>query len=222
MSDEPVLSFAAVSLVLGGVRLFDGLDLTVAPGERVAIVGESGTGKSVMLRLATGMLEPLSGEVRLFGEALALADAPARRRLRSRCGLALQGGSLIAALSVEDNLWLALGAVSGARARLRRRLDRVLFAFGIEHAAALAAGALSGGERQRVELARAFLREPELLVLDEPLAGLSASAATIEAQLARQIVPRGRALLLFTQDAALAGRLCERVLRLERGRLGGA
>jgi ABC-type multidrug transport system ATPase subunit len=214
-----VLDLAGVSLVLGGVRLFDGLDLVIRRGERVAVVGDSGTGKSVLLRLASGMIDPLSGTIALLGDNLEQADAAKRRLLRSRCGMALQGGSLIAGLSVEDNMWLALGAVAAARARLRRRLDRVMFEFGIEYAAQMRAGDLSEGERRRVELARAFLRDPELVMLDEPIEGLRAGGAAIEAQLVRQIVQRGRGLLLMTQDIALATRLCERVLRLSRGRL---
>jgi ABC-type multidrug transport system ATPase subunit len=219
MTATPVLDLAGVSLVLGGVRLFDGVDLVLHAGDRVAVVGNSGTGKSVLLRLAMGLTDPLAGRIALFGEDLVGADAPRRRLLRSRCGLALQGGSLLAELSVEDNMWLALGTVAAARARMRRRLDRVMFEFGIEYAANLRAGDLSAGERQRVELARAFLRNPELVMLDEPTDGLRASGAAIEAQIVRQIVPRGRTLMIFTQDAALAARLCDRVLHLVRGRL---
>ena len=219
MSEPPVLQLAGVSLVLGGVRLMDGVDLVLQRGERVAVVGKSGTGKSVLLRLACGMTDPLAGRIALFGEDLSGADATKRRILRSRCGLALQGGSLLAGLSVEDHLWLALGTVASARARVRRRLDRVLYEFGIEYAANLRAGDLSTGERQRVELARTFLRDPELVILDEPLDGLRASGEAIEAQVRRQIVPRGRSLLLMTQDAGVAARLCDRVFRLSRGRL---
>jgi ABC-type multidrug transport system ATPase subunit len=219
MSRDPVLALASVSLVMGGVRLLDELDLTLMPGERVAIVGDSGTGKSLILRLATGMLDPLSGSVSLLGQDLAELGAEARRLLRARCGLALQGGSLIGSMSVEDNLWLGLGTVAAARRRLRRRLDRMMFEFGIEYATSLPAAGLSEGERRRVELARTFLRDPEFVVLDEPLDGVRASGAAIEAQLHRQIVPRGRSLLLLTQDAALAGRLCERIYRISRGRL---
>ncbi|WP_353230181.1 ABC transporter ATP-binding protein [Novosphingobium sp.] len=219
MSIAPVLTMAGVSLVLGDVRLFDGIDLTVGAGERVGVVGDSGTGKSVLLRLASGLTDPLAGTITLFGESLVNAEPPQRRILRSRCGLGLQGGSLISGLTVEDNLWLALGAVSAARARLRRRLDRVMYEFGIDYAAAMRAGDLSQGERQRVELARAFLRNPELLVLDEPLEALRACGPDMETRLLRQITPRGRSLLLLTQDVALAERLCDRVLHLVRGRL---
>ena len=219
MMAPPVLELAGVSLVLGGVRLMDGVDLVIRNGERVAVVGESGVGKSMLLRLACGMADPLAGRIALFGEDLALANAARRRILRSRCGLALQGGSLLAGLSVENNMWLALGTVASARARMRRRLDRVMYDFGIEYAANARAGDLSTGERHRVGLAQTFLRNPELVILDEPLNGLRASGDAIEAQLARQIIPRGRSLLLVTQDAGLAARLCDRVLRLSRGRL---
>ncbi|WP_374411280.1 ATP-binding cassette domain-containing protein [Novosphingobium colocasiae] len=217
MSDAAVLGFSAVSLVIGARRLFDRLDLCLGRGERVAIIGPSGTGKSVIQRLAIGMTPPLTGSVALFGEDLGALPAAAQRRLRGRCGMVFQGGSLIGSLSVEDNLWLALDAAPAARKRLRRRIDRALFDFGIEHAAPLIAGDLSEGERRRGELGRAFVRDPELLILDEPLVGLHADADAIEAVLARQIIARGRALLLLTQDRGLAHRLCERVLLLENG-----
>ena len=219
MSGEPVLELRSMSLVIGGVRLLDHIDLVLQKGDRVGIVAESGTGKSLILRLAAGMLAPLSGTVSLFGEDLASLSADELRRLRSRCGLVLQGGSLIGGLSVEDNLWLCLGTVAAARKRLRRRLDRMMFEFGVEYAANLPAGELSQGERRRVELARAFLREPELIILDEPLDGVRASAEALEKHLLRQIVQRSRTLLLLTQDERLAGRLCDRVYRLTRGRL---
>ncbi|MBJ7444770.1 MAG: ATP-binding cassette domain-containing protein, partial [Sphingobium sp.] len=112
-----LLAFESVSLVLGGVRLLDRIDLTIAAGERVAIVGESGSGKGWLLRLAVGLAEPGSGTVRLIGVALDGADTDARRLLRSRCGLAMQGGSLLGDLSVEENLRLALGRVGGRDAR---------------------------------------------------------------------------------------------------------
>jgi ABC-type multidrug transport system ATPase subunit len=219
MSAAPVLELAGVSLVLGGIRLIDGVDLVLRCGERVAVVGESGTGKSVLVRLACGMADPLAGRIALFGEDLSHADAAKRRILRSRCGIALQGGALLAGLSVENNLWLALGTGASARARMRRRLDRVMYEFGIEYAANVRAGDLSAGEQHRVGLAQSFLRNPDLVILDEPLDGLRANCDAIEAQLHRQIVPRGRSLLLMTQDERLAARLCDRVLRLSRGRL---
>lgn len=214
------LAFDGVSLVLGGTRLFDRIDLTIEPGERVAILADSGLGKSWLLRLAIGLVVPSSGTVRLMDRPLDEADADARRLLRARCGVAMQGGSLLGDLSVEENMRLALGSSGGRNSGgAARRIDRLLLEFALEQAATTRADRLSVGERRRAELARAFVRDPELLILDEPFEGAFARGDALEAQVRRRIVPQGRALLLLTQDEALAGRLCERVCRLSRGRL---
>jgi len=219
VNGDAVLAFEEVAYVTGGIRLFDGLSFSLGPAERLAILGGSGDGKSMIARLAIGLARPLSGAVRLFGADLDTLGQEELRARRARCGLTVQGGSLLGSLSVEDNLWLSLGAVAGARARLRRKLDRILLEFQLEHVVGVVADALSAGERRRVELARAFLRDPDLVILDEPLDGARAYADRLEAQIRRQTVSRGRALLLLTQDADLAGRLCDRVLRLDRNRL---
>lgn len=211
-----VLAFDGVSLVLGGARLFDRIDLALAPGDRVAILGDSGSGKSWLLRLAVGLTEPGSGTVALMDVPLAQTDSDERRRLRARCGLVMQGGSLLGDLSVVENMALA---VAGGASHARRRIDRLLLEFGLEQSADIRADALSTGQRRRAELARAFMRDPDLLVLDEPFEGAFARSDGLEAQVRRRIVPHGRALLLLTQDAALAARLCDRLYRLEQGRL---
>ena len=212
---EPLLVFDGVGLVLGGVRLFDSMSMTVATAERVAIVADSGRGKTVIARLALGLVAPTSGAVTLFGEPIAQVDPEQQRRVRGRCGLALQGGSLFAALSVEDNLALAFGSGSrGATRALRRRTDRLLIDFRIEHCAATLVEDLSTGERRRVELARAFVRDPDLVILDEPFEGASAQTDKLEDQVRRHVVGRARALLLLTQNAELAARLAQRVYRL--------
>lgn len=213
---SPLLAFDAVSLILGETRLLDRVDVQIAAGDRVAILADSGAGKSWLLRLAIGLVAPGSGTVRLMGIALDEAGPAARRLLRARCGVAMQGGSLLGDLSVEENMRLAIGSGSG---RTARRIDRLLLEFGLEQAAATRADTLSIGERRRGELARAFARDPELLILDEPFEGAFARGDMLEARVRRRIVPQGRALLLLTQDRALAGRLCERIYRLERGRL---
>ena len=211
---EPVLAFEDAGLVLGGTRLFDAMTFAIAPAERVAIVADSGRGKTVIARLALGLIAPSSGRIALFGEHVARLPAPEQRRLRGRCGVAFQGGSLLAALSVEDNLALALGTSRRAARAAQRRIDRLVIDFRIEHCAANPAGELSTGEQRRVELARAFVRDPDLVILDEPFEGAAAQTAALEEQVRRHVVGRARAMLLLTQDAALAGRVAQRVLRL--------
>jgi ABC-type glutathione transport system ATPase component len=208
------LRFDRVGLAVGGARVLDGLDFAIGPAERVALVGPSGAGKSLVVRLALGLVPATSGRIELFGTDPAEATPGAVRRARARAGFVLQGGSLLGELSVEDNLLLGFGPdpIGG---RGGRRLDRLLLQLGIEHLARRPAAGLSAGERIRVELARGLLRDPELLILDDPLAGAGGRAAAIEELLGRQIGPRRRAMLLVTEDEALAARLAERVVRLQ-------
>jgi ABC-type multidrug transport system ATPase subunit len=196
----------------------DRIDLTLAPSERVAVVGANGSGKSMIVRLAVGLLSPTQGKVRLFGVNLDAADGPALGRLRSRVGASLQGGSLLSDLSVEDNLRLGMGATRGDP-MLDPALNRILITFGLERVASNLISGLSEGEQRRVELARAVGRSPELLLLDEPFDGADAQTASdletrVKAWLLRQ---PNAALLLATHDEALARRLDATVLRLDRG-----
>jgi len=214
-----VLHLNAVSLISSGQRLLDNVNLQIGTAERVAIVGESGVGKSMLMRLALGLCEPLSGTVALFGENLAHGDHDARRRLRRQCGVSFQGGSLIRGLSVDENLWLALTSPAAARPRLRRKIDRIGFEFGIDHLLATPVDALSQGQARMVELARAFVHDPELVLLDSPLEETPSRSVFLERQLKRHTVTRPRAMLLVTQNDELAFRCCERVYRLEEGRL---
>lgn len=213
------LHLNAVSLISSGQRLLDNVNLQIGTAERVAIVGASGAGKSMLLRLALGLCEPLSGTAALFGEDLAHCDDDARRRLRRKCGVSFQGGSLIRGLTVGENLWLALASPVEARPRLRRKLDRIGLEFGIDHLFATPVDALSQGQARMVELARAFVHDPEFVLLDGPLEEMPSRSEFLEKQLQRHTVIRPRAMLLVTQNEDVAFRVCERVYRLEEGRL---
>jgi len=214
-----VLHLNAVSLISSGQRLLDNVNLEIGTAERVAIVGASGVGKSMLMRLALGLWEPLSGTAALFGEDLVHCNHDDRRRLRRQCGVSFQGGSLIRGLTVDENLWLALTSPVAARPRLRRKLDRIGFEFGIDHLFATPVDALSQGQARMVELARAFVHDPEFVLLDGPLEEMPSRSEFLEKQLQRHTVIRPRAMLLVTQNEDVAFRVCERVYRLEEGRL---
>lgn len=216
--DAPLV-FRDVGHVAGGRRVLDRVTLVVSAGDRTAVVGANGSGKSIIARLAIGLAAPVSGRVSLFGADLAVASARAARRLRGRVGLVLQGGSLLSELTVEENLRLGVGATTRrGLARLRPRIDRILLAFSLEGVSLRLVEALSTGERRRLELARAFLRDPDLLILDDPFEGLDAAAA---AELERRVLALlGRhscACLILTGDGALARRMAARVLTLAGG-----
>lgn len=219
---EPVARLAAVSLVYptpaGPVQVLDGVDLTVAPGEIIAVTGPSGSGKSSMIAVIGGLERATAGSVRVVGVDLATASEAARTELRRRAlGIVFQAYHLVPAMTALENAALPL-TLAGARGA-RRRAAEMLEAVGLGHRLDHRPAALSGGEQQRVAIARAFVARPRLILADEPTGNLDQRTGRkivdIMFGTAREM---GAALLLVTHDLALAER-CDRMIALEDGRL---
>jgi len=202
----------------GPLSILEHLDLMVASGEAVAVLGASGSGKSTLLGLLAGLDQASAGEVELLGHRLRDLDEDARAVLRAgRVGFVFQSFQLLPTLTAEENVLLPLELASGkdARAAARAALARVGLAARAHHYPRQ----LSGGEQQRVAIARAFAPGPEVLFADEPTGNLDlATGAHVIDLLLGLRVEQGTALVLATHDPTLAGR-CDRRLRLERGRL---
>ncbi len=211
------LAFEDVSYVAGGRRLLDRISFALADGERLAIVGANGSGKSLITRMAAGLIRPASGRVAVLGARWTGQDEALRRRV----GVVLQQGALLTDLTVAENVRFRLGHVlrSGER-RAAIRVDRALSDFGMEYAGDQPVGALSLGERRRADLAQALVTDPDLLVLDDVFDGIdAASAADLEARILRLTARRRRTLLFLTHDRERAGRMAERIVGLENGKL---
>ncbi|MDP2259285.1 MAG: ABC transporter ATP-binding protein [Caulobacter sp.] len=204
------LSLDAVTLTLpsaaGPVEILRGVSLTVEPGERVAVVGPSGSGKSSLIAVAAGLEQPTSGAVRLFGQDLGRLSEDGRAKLRrGKVSLVFQSFHLLPNMTAEENVSapLEIAGRSAAAKTAREWLDRVGLSERLRHYP----HQLSGGEQQRVALARALAIQPELLFADEPTGNLDAANASGVADLMFELVAEtGAALVLVTHDPALAAR----------------
>ena len=218
------LALQGVNLTLpsaaGPVEILRGVDFTVAPRERVAVMGPSGSGKSSLIAVAAGLERPTSGQVLLFGEDLSRLGEDRRARLRrGRVSLVFQAFHLLPNMTAEENVAapLEIAGVSKARATSRAWLERVGLGGRLRHYP----HQLSGGEQQRVALARALVVRPALLFADEPTGNLDTATAAEAADLMFDLVAEaGAALVLVTHDEALASR-AERRLQMTAGRLTG-
>ena len=205
----------------GVVSALDGVDLSIAAGEIVAIVGRSGAGQSTLLNLIGAIDRGYQGELAVFGQELKKLSERELARFRNRqIGFVFQAFNLLPGLTVGDNVMLP--ASFGAEipdALVRTRAHRLLDEVGLSDRFHQPPLQLSGGERQRVAIARALLLEPPLLVCDEPTGSLDTATADQILQLFREIrEKRGTTLVLVTHDPAVA-KFADRVIRLERGRV---
>ena len=218
------LELAGVTLLHGDgeetVTALDDVTLQVEPGRMVAIVGPSGAGKSSLLAVAGALARPTRGTVRLAGTDLTTASRRELSRIRRQhLGFVFQSGNLIPALTALEQVRLPLtfGAVPRPRDP-RRLLDEV----GMGHKADRRPHQLSGGERQRVGIARALVRRPEVLLVDEPTAALDRHRSQdVVALLARETHEHGVATVMVTHDHDVLHH-CDEVYEMADGRLSRA
>ncbi|MFM2054037.1 MAG: hypothetical protein RL456_2074 [Pseudomonadota bacterium] len=200
------------------IEALRGVDLSVAPGEMVALVGPSGSGKSTLLNIAGLIDRPDAGEVRLAGERVDGRDEAAATRLRRQAlGFVFQGFNLVPVMTVADNVDYPLFIAGHPAAERRARVAEALAAVGLQAHAHHRPDALSGGQRQRVAIARALVKRPRLVIADEPTASLDSHTASQMLDLMRELGRRdGAAFLIATHDDRLTRR-CDRVVALRDG-----
>jgi len=215
--DPPVLEFDDVYAGYEQFRALFGITFSVAPAQAVALIGPNGVGKTTLARVASGLVVPSAGRVRVAGRDL--TGQPAHQFAEAGIAHAPEGRSVFATLSVEENLLLPFRRQFG-RAGQAGALDRAYELFPrLGERRRQEAGSLSGGEQRMLTLARVLVLEPKLLIADELSLGLAPIITNEVYEVLRRILANGTALLVIEQQVDHALALANHVIVLERGQI---
>jgi lipoprotein-releasing system ATP-binding protein len=209
---EPVLECRSLSRTYqdGGraVTVLQDIDLTLAAGEKIAIVGASGSGKSTLLNLLGGLDNPTSGQVLLAGQDLARLPEKALCQLRNRqLGFVYQFHHLLPEFDARENVAMPLLIGGLKRGEAWRRAEAILARVGMDHRLTHRPGQLSGGERQRVAIARALVTGPDCVLMDEPTGNLDPRSAAQVLGLIDELRQHSASFVVVTHDPAIAGHM---------------
>ncbi len=220
-ASNSLLLFKDVALGYGGFTVLADIDIEVCRGQVVALMGGSGSGKTTLLRGATGQILPLRGTITAFGQDIAAASAGQLQALRQRMGVLFQQGALFTDLNVFENVAFPLREhTQVSESQIVERVLDKLDAVGLRAAAHLKISEISGGMARRVALARAIVLEPELILYDEPFAGLDPISLGITAQLIRNLTDRLHcASVLITHDVAESFAIADTVYMVGQSKL---
>jgi len=219
---EPVISVRDLTAGYPGRPVLEHISVDVMPGRITCIVGPSGCGKSTLLKCIVGLLRPLSGSVFLLGQDLTTMDEQQVQSALSRVGLLFQQGAMLNSITVAENVALPLREHTSLPASVMAEMVRLkLELVGLAHAADLLPSELSGGMRKRAALARAMTLDPEVLLCDEPSAGLDPqTAAGLDMLILRLRETFGMTVVVVTHELPSIHKIADDVIMLGRdGRL---
>src|SRR5690554_5111811 len=218
---ESLVEFKDVALGYGDSTVLKNITATVRPGQVVALMGGSGSGKTTLLRAATGQIIAQKGSLHVFGQNMAELQGEPLRAIRQRMGVLFQQGALFTDLNVFENVAFPLREHTDvSESQVIERVLDTLDAVGLRTAAHLQVSEISGGMARRVALARAIVLEPELILYDEPFAGLDPISLGITARLIRDMTNHLHcASILITHDVAESFAIADQVYMVGQGRL---
>ena len=219
---EPVVLLRDMSTEIHGAPLHRNLNLEVRRGEIFGVIGNSGSGKSLLLKSIVGLFPPVRGSIELFGVDIYAAQRGVLQRLLARCGVLFQHNALFSMLTVQENVEFPIRTLSGLSERLIGELAqlKIVMAGLPSDAGRKYPSELSGGMEKRAGLARAIANDPELLLLDEPTTGLDpVMAEQIDRLILEMAQARGITVLLITHDVDTLFGVCDRVAALADGEI---
>ena len=217
----PALVFDQVSKSFGTKHVLNNVSWNIPAGEALCILGRSGTGKSVTLKLIIALLKPDQGKIWIDQDEVTQLAGHGLSRVRRKIGYLFQDAALFDSLTLYENLALPLQRLTNkSKENIDFVVDRVLGQVGLANDKAKMPSELSGGMRKRAGLARALVLEPQILLADEPSSGLDRiTASEIDELLLRQKADHKTTLIVVTHDVQGARRVADRVLVLDRGRM---
>ena len=216
----PMISFSHVSMWFGERRILDNISFTVARGETLCILGRSGVGKSVSLRILMGFLKPQVGSIRVNGEEINQLDEEGMQEIRKRVTMVFQNGALFDSLTVRENVAFPLRERGGlAEDQVQQIVDRLIAMVGAEDVAEQLPSSLSTGRRRAVAIARALASQPEVVLYDEPTTMVDPLIARRLGDLIQRLKRQlGFTSIVVTHDMRFAERLADKVLFLHDGK----
>ncbi len=224
MSAAEAVHFEGVTKSFKERQILIEVTLSVAEGEALCILGRSGTGKSVTLKLMIGLLKPDSGQIRIQDEDIVALPEKNLAHVRRGMGFLFQNAALFDSFSVGDNLALPLRRFEDAKspAEIQQAVADALRDVGLENEQNKMPSELSGGMQKRAGLARALILHPKLLLVDEPSSGLDRiTAGEIDDLLLKVKTERHTTLVIVTHDLHCAGKVADKVIVLDKGRVAG-
>ena len=220
---NPLLQTQALRKTYGGRRVVDGVALKVGKGEIVGLLGPNGAGKTTTFYMVVGLIPPEEGSIQFSGNDI--TRLPMHRRARNGIGYLAQEPSIFRRLTVAENILAILETLSLTRPERMRRLEELLEELGLTQLAGSKADTLSGGERRRLEITRALVTQPTLLLLDEPFSGIDPIAVAECQQIIRSLRDRGLGILLTDHNVRETLAVTDRAYLMAEGRVlitGGA